>query len=132
MGRGVAAKLTGTLRPEQARTLLKHEVGVLCTPPAFRKTVVAAALIGRRRVSTLVLVHRTELLPQWEERLFEFLEIPRGGMGALGGGRKKPTVTIDIAVMQSLSRREDLGEFLDNYGQVIEDECYHVSAVTFE
>lgn len=134
-GRRVTAKFTGTLRKDQkaaVREMFKHEVGVLCAPTAFGKTVTAAALVARRKVSTLVLVHRTELLRQWQERLTGFLEIPKGGLGVIGGGKKKPSGKIDIAVMQSLSRREDLGELLDQYGQIIIDECHHLSAFSFE
>ena len=50
----------------------------------------------------------------------------------IGGGKKKPSGKIDIAVMQSLSRWEDLGELLDQYGQIIIDECHHLSAFSFE
>ena len=134
-GRNVTAKFTGTLRKDQksaVHEMLKHEVGVLCAPTAFGKTVTAAALIARRKVSTLVLVHRTELLRQWQEQLTGFLEIPKGGLGVIGGGKKTPSGKIDIAVMQSLSRREDLGELLDQYGQIIVDECHHLSAFSFE
>lgn len=134
-GRRIAAKFTGTLRKDQkvaVREVLKHEVGVLCAPTAFGKTVTAAALIARRKVSTLVLVHRTELLLQWQERLNGFLEFPKGDLGVIGGGKKKPSGKIDIAVMQSLSRREDLAELLDGYGQIIVDECHHLSAFSFE
>jgi superfamily II DNA or RNA helicase len=134
-GGKVTAKFTGTLRKDQktaVREMLKHEVGVLCAPTAFGKTVTAAALIARRKVSTLVLVHRTELLRQWQERLTGFLEIPEDGLGVIGGGKKKPSGKIDIAVLQSLSRREDLGELLDGYGQIIIDECHHLSAFSFE
>jgi superfamily II DNA or RNA helicase len=135
LGRKVSAKFTGTLRKDQkaaVRAMLKHEVGVLCAPTAFGKTVTAAELIARRKMSTLVLVHRTELLRQWQERLTGFLEFPKGGLGVIGGGKKKPSGKIDIAVMQSLSRREDLGELLDHYGQIIVDECHHLSAFSFE
>ena len=34
--------------------------------------------------------------------------------------------------MQSLSRREDLSGLLDQYGQIIVDECHHLSAFSFE
>ena len=34
--------------------------------------------------------------------------------------------------MQSLSRREDLAKLLDGFGQVIVDECHHLSAYSFE
>ena len=134
-GRKVICKFTGTLRKDQkaaVREMHKHEIGVLCAPTAFGKTVTAAALIARRKVSTLVLVHRTELLRQWQERLTGFLEVPKDGLGVIGGGKKKPSGKIDIAVMQSLSRRDDLGELLDNYGQIIADECHHLSAFSFE
>jgi superfamily II DNA or RNA helicase len=131
----VAVKFIGKLRKDQkaaVRAILKQEVGVLCAPTAFGKTVTAAALIARRKVSTLILVHRTELLRQWQERLTTFLELPKGMPGLIGGGKKNPTGKIDIAVMQSLSRREDLPELLDGYGQIIVDECHHVSAFSFE
>jgi superfamily II DNA or RNA helicase len=134
-GRKITTRFTGILRKDQktaVREVLKHEVGVFCAPTAFGKTVTAAALIARRKVSTLVLVHRTELLRQWQERLSGFLEIPKGGLGVIGGGKKIPSGNIDIAVMQSLSRREDLAELLDGYGQIIVDECHHLSAFSFE
>jgi len=134
-GRKMTVKFIGTLRKDQKkalRELLKHEVGVFCAPTAFGKTITAAALIARRKVSTLVLVHRTELLRQWQERLTGFLDIPKGDLGVLGGGKKKLSGKIDIAVMQSLSRRDNLGELLDHYGQVVVDECHHLSAFSFE
>jgi hypothetical protein len=62
----------GTLRPDQEAAeaaMLHQDAGVLCAPTAFGKTVVAAAMIARRRVNTLILVQRTDLLEQWQERL---------------------------------------------------------------
>lgn len=55
----------GKLRPDQQSAvaeMLSHDVGVLCAPTAFGKTVTAAAMIANRGVNTLVLVHRMELL----------------------------------------------------------------------
>ncbi len=131
----IFAKFTGTLRKDQKAALgelLKHDIGVLHAPTAFGKTVTASAMIARRKVSTLVIVHRTELLRQWQERLTSFLDFSKDGLGSIGGGKTKPSGKIDIAVMQSLSRRKDLAEFLDGYGQIIVDECHHLSAFTFE
>jgi len=112
--------------------MLKHDTGVFCAPTAFGKTVTAAAMLARRKVNTLILVHRTELLRQWQERLQIFLDLSKTELGALGGGRKKLSGQIDIAVMQSLARKEDLSEVLDQYGQIIVDECHHLSAFSFE
>ena len=53
--------------------MLRHETGVLSATTAFGKTVVAAWLIAQRNISTLVLVHRRQLLDQWVERLAAFL-----------------------------------------------------------
>jgi superfamily II DNA or RNA helicase len=97
----------GQLRPEQklaADTMLKHTIGVLSATTAFGKTVVAAWLIAQRRINTLVLVHRRQLLDQWVERVATFLELPAKSIGRIGGGRNKPTGLLDVAVIQSLVR----------------------------
>ncbi len=125
----------GTLRLDQefaVAAMLHHDAGVLCAPTAFGKTVTAAALIARRGVNTLVLVHRSELLKQWQERLQSFLGVGKGVVGTIGGGKAKPTGKIDIAVMQSLSRQGEVNSLVENYGQVIVDECHHVGAASFD
>lgn len=125
----------GTLRLDQEAAVaatLNHDAGVLCAPTAFGKTVTAAAMIARRGVNTLVLVHRTELLKQWQERLQAFLGVGKGVVGTIGGGKAKSTGKIDIAVMQSLSRQGEVNPLVENYGHVIVDECHHVGAASFD
>ena len=125
----------GTLRVDQesaVAAMLNHDAGIFCAPTAFGKTVTAAAMIARRGVNTLVLVHRTELLKQWQERLQTFLEVGKGVVGTIGGGKAKPTGKIDIAVMQSLSRQGEVNPLVETYGHVIVDECHHVGAVSFD
>lgn len=39
---------------------------------------------------------------------------------------------VDLASLQTLARRDDLGELLAGYGLVIADECHHLPAVTLE
>lgn len=134
-GEPLDVSFVGTLRPDQeaaVAAMLRHDIGILCAPTAFGKTVTAAALIARRGVNTLVLVHRTELLKQWQERLQAFLGIGKGLIGTIGGGKAKPTGKIDIALMQSLSRQGETNEIVENYGQIIADECHHLSAFSFE
>ena len=134
-GQSLEVDFAGTLRMDQeaaVSAMLHHDAGVLCAPTAFGKTVSAAAMIARRRVNTLVLVHRTELLKQWQERLQAFLAVDRGVIGVIGGGKAKPTGKIDIAVMQSLSRHGEVSALVESYGQVIVDECHHVGAVSFD
>jgi superfamily II DNA or RNA helicase len=138
-GERIGVDFVGALRPDQERaaaSTLRHDAGVLCAPTAFGKTVTAAAIIARRGVNTLVLVHRTELLKQWQERLQAFLGLDgkasKGVVGTIGGGKAKPTGRIDIAVMQSLSRQGEVSALVENYGQVIVDECHHVGAASFD
>jgi superfamily II DNA or RNA helicase len=114
------------------RAMLPHDAGVLCAPTAFGKTVTAAAIIAERSVNTLVLVHRTELLTQWRERLQPLFSAGKDVIGVIGGGKFKPTGRIDIAVMQSLSRLGEVDSLVENYGHVIVDECHHVGAVSFD
>ncbi len=125
----------GELRPEQklaANALLAFDNGVLSATTAFGKTVVAAWLIAQRRVNTLIVVHRAQLLEQWVERLKSFLELPEAAMGTIGGGRKKPTGLLDVAVMQSLVRKGVVDDLVGEYGQLIVDECHHIPAYSFE
>jgi hypothetical protein len=72
-GNPLDVKFHGELRPDQkiaADAMIKHDTGVLSATTAFGKTVIGAWLIAQRGISTLVLVHRKQLLEQWIERLF--------------------------------------------------------------
>jgi superfamily II DNA or RNA helicase/very-short-patch-repair endonuclease len=125
----------GQLRPEQqsaAEAMLRHDTGVLAATTAFGKTVVAAWLVARRGVSTLVLVHRRQLLDQWIERLSGFLDVPPKSIGRIGGGKRRPTGLLDVAVIQSLVRKGVVDDRLADYGHLIIDECHHLSAHSFE
>ena len=125
----------GQLRDDQeaaVAAMLRHDIGVLQAPTAFGKTVVAAAILARRGVNTLVLVHRAELLRQWQERLQSFLDVPPEAIGSIGGGKTKATGQLDIAVMQSLVRKGEVNPVVQSYGQVIIDECHHIAAASFE
>ena len=134
-GTPLEVSFRGILRADQevaAAALLRHDTGVLAATTAFGKTVVAAWLIAQRKVNTLVLVHRQQLLEQWIERLASFLGVPAKSIGRLGGGRKKLTGALDVALMQSLVRKEVVDDRVANYGNLIVDECHHISARSFE
>lgn len=134
-GPTIDVKFYGQLRPDQqaaANSMLAHDDGILSATTAFGKTVVAAWLIAARKVNTLVLVHRRQLLDQWRERLAAFLNISIKGIGQIGGGRRNISGMIDVAVIQSLNRRQVVDDVVANYGHVVVDECHHLSAVSFE
>ena len=134
-GTPIEVEFHGELRPLQLEAVSKitqHDEGILCAPTAFGKTAVAAWLIAKRKVNTMVMVHRQQLLDQWHERLSMFLNLPEKAIGQIGGGKMDRTGHVDIAVIQSLHRKDEIKDFVAEYGQVIVDECHHISAFTFE
>ncbi len=151
-GRRIDVEFNGNLRDEQPQAidkLLKHETGILCGTTAFGKTVVAIKLIAERGVNTLILVDKVSLVSQWREGLAKFLTInevlpeetegKRRGrkkkrclIGQLGNGKNDLSGVIDIALMQSLNRKGEINDCVKDYGQIIVDECHHVSAFSFE
>lgn len=149
-GKPVAVAFKGKERDEQLdaiNSLMPYTNGVLAATTAFGKTVTAAALIARKKVSTLVLVHSKALLLQWHERLTDFLEIEfaepatsrkRGRkkvfspIGCLDSTSNTLHGVIDIALMQSCFENGEVRPFVREYGMVIVDECHHVSSITFE
>ncbi len=134
-GDSIQARFRGELTEVQKRALssvLPHDIGVVVAPPGTGKTVLGAALVAERGVSTLILVHRKPLLDQWVAQLSEFLGIPRKEIGVIGGGKRKPTRRVDVAMIQSLVKKGAVDDLVTQYGHVIVDECHHVSAVSFE
>nr|MBN2277236.1 DEAD/DEAH box helicase [candidate division Zixibacteria bacterium] len=134
-GKTIDVSFEGKLQDIQygaASKMLENEDGVLVAPTGFGKTVIASWLIAQRKVNTLILVHRRILMDQWRERLSLFLDIPLKDIGMYGGGKKRLTGIIDIAVIQSLQRKGEVQNFVADYGHVIIDECHHVSAFSFE
>lgn len=134
-GNPIEAEFDGQLRGVQEEAVgevSKHDEGILCAPTAFGKTAVAAWLIAKRKVNTLILVHRQQLLDQWRERLSMFLNMPASSIGQIGGGKSHRSACVDVAVIQSLYQKEAVKDFVAEYGQVIVDECHHISAFTFE
>ncbi|MEO6874824.1 MAG: DEAD/DEAH box helicase family protein [Opitutaceae bacterium] len=134
-GARVTWKFQGERRPEQetaVRVMLKEDTGVLCAPPGAGKTVMGCALIARARTSVLVLVHRAVLLDQWRETAMKFLGLKRKEIGVWRSQSPRLTRRLDIAMLPSLSRADDLAEGLTGYGLVIVDECHHVPAASFE
>ena len=130
----IKVKFKGKLRPDQKRAVkdvLKFDTGVLMAPPGVGKTVMGCHIIAKRKIPTLVLVHRKTLLEQWIERMREFLEIDPGLIGIFAKN-KKGASKIDVAMIQTFSKFEERNESIDKYGQIIVDECHHIPATSFE
>lgn len=149
-GQRIDVEFMGSLYEEQQRaieTLEAHRCGTLYATTAFGKTVTAAALIARKKVNTLILVHTKALLDQWRERLEEYLSTDfQPEQQSKGRGRRKKfqqfgalssientlNGKIDIALLQSCMSDNEVKPFVHHYGMVIVDECHHAPAVNFE
>ncbi|GAE92410.1 hypothetical protein JCM21714_1407 [Gracilibacillus boraciitolerans JCM 21714] len=134
-GKYIDTQFSGQLTPQQEDAvtfMVNYDNGVLAAATGFGKTVIAAALISRNETNTLVIVHRTQLVEQWKERLSTFLNIQIEEIGQIGGGKNKPSFNIDIATIQSLNHNGIIKPELYHYGQIIVYECHHISAVSFE
>lgn len=134
-GEKVDTVFKGSLTAQQEEAvaqLFNHANGVLSATTGFGKTVAAAALIAKRQTNTLIIVDRTQLLDQWIEKLSTFLGLDPKEIGQYCGGKKKLTGKIDIATIQSIKSKGELKSFITQYGQIIVDECHHISAYSFE
>ena len=134
-GQAIDHRFRGTsteLQEQAVRALLRHDIGILVAPPGVGKTVAGIRLIAERARNTLVLVHRQPLLDQWAAQLAMFLEVESGSIGRIGGGRRRVTGKIDVAMIQSLVREDAVADLVADYGHVVVDECHHVSAKSFE
>lgn len=90
------------------------------------------SVIAKRKVNTLVVVHRRQLLDQWVASLGTFLNLDKKEIGQIGGGRIKSTKLVDVAMIQSLGKKGKINDLVGEYGQIIFDECHHISASSFE
>lgn len=149
-GMPITVEFNGQLYSEQEHAieeLARHRCGTLYATTAFGKTVTAAAMIARKKVNTLILVHTKALLDQWRKCLSEYLitdfqpeEQPKGRgrrkkfqqFGALSSTENTLNGNIDIALLQSCINDNEVKPFVREYGMVIVDECHHAPAFNFE
>jgi superfamily II DNA or RNA helicase len=134
-GAPLAHKFSGELTPVQkdaARALLAHDTGVFVGPPGIGKTVLGTYLVAQRGCAALILVHRKPLLEQWIAQLAMFLGLDEKAIGQIGGSKRKANGRLDVAMIQSLVRKDKVEDVVARYGHVIVDECHHLPAVSFE
>jgi superfamily II DNA or RNA helicase len=117
------------LQVDAVDAMAARDFGTLAAPTGSGKTVMALALIARRRQPTMVVVHRRELLEQWTARIETFLGIPALEVGIIGGGKNRVGDKITVALVQSLYKCA--GEVVQHIGHLVVDEAHRCPSRTF-
>ncbi|MBM4302583.1 MAG: DEAD/DEAH box helicase [Deltaproteobacteria bacterium] len=108
---------------------ISRDFGTIAAPTGSGKTVMALALIARRRQPALVVVHTRELMEQWISRIENFLGIPAGQVGRIGGGKQIIGDKISVALVQSLYKVAH--DAAPHIGHLVVDECHRAPSRTF-
>ena len=103
---------------------VKKERGVIRVSTGGGKTVIIAALVGKLNLTTLILIHRQEIMSQIKETLERILNTKIGTVGA-GEIDIQP---ITIAMVQSA---HELKDFLPTVDVLIGDEGHHAPADSY-
>lgn len=123
---------SGHLKPFQQTAvgnMVTREFGTLSAPTGSGKTVMALALIARRKQPALVVVHTRDLAYQWIDRIGDFLGISSEHVGLIGAGKMKLGERITVGLVQSLYKRADkVSPFI---GHLVVDECHRTPSRTF-
>lgn len=112
--------------------VLKHEYAVLVSPTGSGKTIMAIKIITERKVPTLILVHRKQILSQWKKQFAAFTDLSVKQIGVIEGNKNKPTGIVDVAMLQTLAKQESLIQYKTLYEQIIIDESHHIPAPSFD
>jgi len=118
-----------TLSDAQERAVdaaLGRRMGVLEAPAGSGKTIMAMALIARRRQPTLVIVHTRELAAQAIARATAVLGLDEGEIGLVGDGQCTVGARLTVALVQTLAR--GIPPALLDVGHVVVDEAHHAPA----
>jgi len=118
-----------TLSPAQERAVgevLQRRIGLLEAPAGAGKTIMAMALIARRRQPTLIIVHTKELANQAIARAVAVLGLDEAEIGLVGDGHCIVGARLTVALVQTLAR--GIPPALLDVGHVVVDECHRIAA----
>ena len=104
--------------------------GIIDLPCGYGKTSCALYIAAALGVRTLVIVHKTFLMNQWEERIHQFL--PSARVGRIQGECFEiEDCDIVLGMLQSLSMKEYATDAFTSFGTTIIDECHHIPSEVF-
>jgi superfamily II DNA or RNA helicase len=122
------------LLPHQEIALEKvteKDFGVIVSPPGSGKTIIGLEIIAQKKQPALIVVHRKQLFDQWIERIQSFLKVPKREIGQIGNQKFTIGKEITVAMIQSLTRINEISKIANSFGTIIVDECHHIPAKSF-
>lgn len=128
----ISFAFNATLRDHQDKVIeavSKKDFGVIVAPSGSGKTIMGLKIVVDKKQPALIVVHRKQLLEQWQERIQAFLGIPKHEIGIIGQGKAKIGKQITIATIQSLPKQ--IEQIQNQFGTILVDECHHIPAETF-
>ena len=88
------------------------------------KTVLALYIISLLKKKTIILVHKSFLMDQWQDRILEFL--PNVKITKVQGTKSDWSGDIVIAMIQTVLNREIPEDITNELGFLVADECHHL------
>ena len=133
----VACEFAGKLRDYQVPVVqaflslpFGRRSGIIDLPCGYGKTSCALYIASQLGKKTLVIVHKTFLLSQWEERIRQFL--PTATVGRIQGETYDVEgKDIVLGMLQSLSMKNYAKDAFTSFGLTIIDECHHIPSQVF-
>jgi len=122
------------LLPHQMLAIQKisdKDFGVIVSPPGSGKTIIGLEIIAEKKQPALIIVHRKQLFDQWIDRIQSFLKIPKKEIGQIGNQKFTVGNKITVAMIQSLTRSDEIDKIANSFGTIIVDECHHIPAKSF-
>jgi superfamily II DNA or RNA helicase len=133
-GKRIEARFVGKLREEQKEALdalMAHDIGIVEADSNFGKVEVAAALIAKKKISTLILVNTTDNMIHWQKGLLACLD-KKVFIGRMSAVKHKMHGVVDIVMLLSMLDAYGLRDFTEDYGMIIVDECHMAASDTCE
>jgi len=111
------------------KRIIKEGGGIITLPCGFGKTVIALYLAAKLGLKTLVIVHKTFLQDQWQERANFFTNAKIGTI-------RQDKIDIEgkdivIGMLQSISMKDYDKNIFNDFGLVIYDEAHHIISKVF-
>lgn len=108
---------------EAVRAAIKRKNGVIVSPCGSGKTQIGISILARMGVRTLWLTHTHDLLKQSMDRAKSLLDLKKGDIGTITGGKIDVGNFITFATVQTMAKI-DLAPFKNTWSLIIVDECH--------